>query len=76
MNLKTKSHGKMNKCFNLVLIEQLLRRRKDRGASYEEISDFLEDKFQEKVSRLNLQNALFSETKLPLLMFWDTDFIF
>ena len=31
---------KMNKCFNLVLIEQLLRRRKDRGASYEEISDF------------------------------------
>ncbi|MBF1148325.1 MAG: WYL domain-containing protein, partial [Cloacibacterium normanense] len=40
--------AKNEQMLRLVLIEQLLRRRKDRGASYEEISDFLEDKFQEK----------------------------
>ncbi len=49
--------AKNEQMLRLVLIEQLLRRRKDRGD------------FKKKVSRLNLQNALFSETKLPLQMF-------
>ena len=54
--------------FRLVLIEQLLlRRRKDRGASYEEIS-FLEDKFQKGL--IKFTERTFSETKLPLQMFF------
>ena len=50
----------------LVLIEQLLRRRKDRGASYEEISDFLEDKFQEKGLTLKFTERTFQRDKVAI----------
>ena len=58
--------AKNEQMLRLVLIEQLLRRRKDRGASYEEISDFLEDKFQEKGLTLKFTERTFQRDKVAI----------
>ena len=58
--------AKNEQMLRLVLIEQLLRRRKDRGASYEEISYFLEDKFQEKGLTLKFTERTFQRDKVAI----------
>ena len=37
--------AKNEQMLRLKFIEELLRRRKDKGATYQEITDFLEEKF-------------------------------
>lgn len=58
--------AKNEQMLRLKFIEELLRRRKDKGASYQEIYNFLEDKFQEKGLILKFTERTFQRDKLAI----------
>jgi hypothetical protein len=66
MNLKTKSHGQKWTNASLSFNRTIIKKKKDRGASYEEISDFLEDKFQEKGLTLKFTERTFQRDKVAI----------
>lgn len=50
----------------LLFIEEFLRRRKDRGATYPEIADYLETQFAEKGLELKFTERTFQRDKLAI----------
>lgn len=60
--------AKNEQMLRLKFIEELLRRRKDKGATYEEIADFLEKKFEEKglSDKLKFTERTFQRDKLAI----------
>lgn len=50
----------------LLFIEEFLRRRKDRGATYPEIADYLESQFAEKGLELKFTERTFQRDKLAI----------
>lgn len=60
--------AKNEQMLRLKFIEELLRRRKDKGATYEEIVDFLEEKFAEKglSEKLKFTERTFQRDKLAI----------
>lgn len=58
--------AKNEQMLRLKLIEEFLRRRKDNGATYLEIADFLKDKFEEKGLELKFTERTFQRDKLAI----------
>lgn len=60
--------AKNEQMLRLKFIEELLRRRKDKGATYQEITDFLEEKFEEKglSNKLKFTERTFQRDKLAI----------
>ncbi len=58
--------AKNEQMLRLKFIEELLRRRKDRGATYAEIADYLQDKFDEKELELKFTERTFQRDKLAI----------
>jgi len=61
--------AKKEQMLRLQYIEDFLRRRKDRGANYEEIEAYLQEKFEEKdlLPQLNFTKRTFSRDKDTIL---------
>ncbi len=60
--------AKNEQMLRLKFIEELLRRRKDKGATYQEIANFLEEKFEEKGlgKQLKFTERTFQRDKLAI----------
>lgn len=58
--------AKNEQMLRLKFIEELLRRRKDKGATYPEIADYLQDKFDEKGLELKFTERTFQRDKLAI----------
>ena len=68
LNLNLFPMAKNEQMLRLKFIEELLRRRKDKGATYQEITDFLEEKFEEKglSNKLKFTERTFQRDKLAI----------
>lgn len=58
--------AKNEQMLRLLFIEEFLRRRKDRGATYPEIADYLESQFAEKGMELKFTERTFQRDKLAI----------
>ena len=58
--------AKNEQMLRLLFIEEFLRRRKDRGATYPEIADYLETQFAEKGLELKFTERTFQRDKLAI----------
>ncbi|WP_213189554.1 helix-turn-helix transcriptional regulator [Cloacibacterium caeni] len=58
--------AKNEQMLRLLFIEEFLRRRKDRGATYPEIADYLESQFAEKGLELKFTERTFQRDKLAI----------
>lgn len=58
--------AKNEQMLRLLFIEEFLRRRKDRGATYPEIADYLETQFAEKGMELKFTERTFQRDKLAI----------
>ncbi|SEF51330.1 Predicted DNA-binding transcriptional regulator YafY, contains an HTH and WYL domains [Halpernia humi] len=58
--------AKNEQMLRLKFIEELLRRRKEKGASYKEIEDFLQEKFNEKGLTLKFTERTFLRDKVAI----------
>ena len=58
--------AKNEQMLRLLFIEEFLRRRKDRGATYPEIADYLEKQFAEKGLELKFTERTFQRDKLAI----------
>ncbi len=58
--------AKNEQMLRLLFIEEFLRKRKDRGATYPEITDYLETQFAEKGLELKFTERTFQRDKLAI----------